>query len=205
MVRRCLDGCRRMTCWRSDDPPRNRGAQRREPLLDRSRPAGGSWSDLDQFLADRRRNGLAMFLQACQIPFDCILDVRQRFSARLSLGDASGQRRTFRHKDAVLIDFDGHAVKHIGIVPVCCGDVNRGAEDRRRAQFTYSPEPDKSVRRSEASLFAFHDICRTWCGDRGMKAWFLSTTSSSSSLSFEAIDGVVVDHSHGLHECIANR
>jgi len=52
-------------------------------------------------------------LEALKISLDCLLDVRQDLRSRLPLGDTTGQRGDFGHKDAILILLNENTKFHL--------------------------------------------------------------------------------------------
>jgi hypothetical protein len=81
-----------------------------------SRPeTTGSWLtlDLDQFLRDRGRDRIAVFLQALDVKRDGLLHVTDRFISRRAIRDATGKGWDGSDEDTVLVSLDQYAVLHL--------------------------------------------------------------------------------------------
>lgn len=62
--------------------------------------------DFDDFFADGRRDGLAVFFEAGEVTLDGVADVCESFDARLALRNAAGQVGAFDDEHAVFILLD---------------------------------------------------------------------------------------------------
>src|SRR5439155_17096613 len=127
---------------RFDGPPGSQAFQKRGSRPARNRPAGGSYGYLDDLLADGRWHRLAVFLETGQVASDGILDIGQRFGARLSLRNAAGKRGAFRYEYSVLVRLNHHSIFHAGNLRGPLWKVNR----RNHALSLLSPEPEEMNR-----------------------------------------------------------
>src|SRR6266542_6107797 len=78
----------------------------------RRRPAGELLGDLDCLFDDRRRNRIAMSLEAREVALDRLLHVPKSFPTCRTLRDAARQARTLRNEYAVLIWLDKDPILH---------------------------------------------------------------------------------------------
>lgn len=72
----------------------------------------GSWLGDISSTVDGRGNWLVMLLQAFQIAFDCILDVRKSLPSCVALRNASRQSRAFGNKNTILMLLNQNPVSH---------------------------------------------------------------------------------------------
>lgn len=114
---------------------------RRHPLLNKL--ADGSHGNFDNRFGDGAGNWFPVFLQAFEITLDGITNIRHRFVASLSLGNAAGQCRAFRNENAILIRLDPHAKFHR--TSLATGDVignctpSLPSQHRKRLATTLTP------------------------------------------------------------------
>ena len=87
------------------------------PLFPRRKPLAACSYCHEQSFKRFRRYGQAILLQRFHISFYCLLDVRNGFLPRLSLGHTAGQTWTFNHPKTILAWVDDNLSHTLTLKP----------------------------------------------------------------------------------------
>jgi hypothetical protein len=139
------------------------------PLFFGPRSRHGSHRNFDYCFGDWTWNRFAVLFQAFEITLNGVADICHRFITRLSLRNATRQRRTFGNEHTVLVGFDCDSKFHPGSLAVgnCFAMEDRAAIPHHK-RFVIAAICGDQRAAALARTFSAHSARKTFISDRNV-------------------------------------